>query len=316
MKEKNNVSKSKWKRLFRKKWFFPALYLGISALLLTAVLWYQSGTNDADQAEEDKGIFDSLSFDDNEEATPVAEQDEVVKSPVAEDAEATVVTKFYDHNADSESQENALVLYDNKYYQSTGVDYAAADGGSFEVLAALSGTVTEVKEDALHGNVVQLEHKNGVTTYYASLEDVKVEAGQEVKQGDVLAAAGQSLFAKDKATHVHFEVRNGDTAVNPETFLNQPVSKLQEAKAESVQEDAADTAGQTEQQQADTEAPADENTDAEAEAPADENADAEAAPSEDEEEPKPDAGEEEAPKQDDEKQPEEDATSSRSSAQT
>jgi stage II sporulation protein Q len=305
MKEKNNVSKSKWKRLFRKKWFFPALYLGISALLLTAVLWYQSGTNDANQAEEDKGIFDSLSFNDNEEATPVAEQDEVVKSPVAEDAEATVVTKFYDHNADSESQENALVLYDNKYYQSTGVDYAAADGGSFEVLAALSGTVTEVKEDALHGNVVQLEHKNGVTTYYASLEDVKVEAGQEVKQGDVLAAAGQSLFAKDKATHVHFEVRNGDTAVNPETFLNQPVSKLQEAQAESeaVQEDATDTAGQTEQQQAD------------AEAPADENADADATPTE-EEEPNPDADEEEAPKQDDEQQPEEDATSSRSSAQT
>ncbi|MFP7169872.1 M23 family metallopeptidase [Terribacillus sp. FSL K6-0262] len=305
MKEKNSVSKSKWKRLFRKKWFFPALYLGISALLLTAVLWYQSGTNEPEQAEDDKGIFDSLDFNGDEEATPVAEQDEVVKAPVAEDAEATVVTKFYDHKADSESQENALVLYDNKYYQSTGVDYAAADGGTFDVLAALSGTVTEVKEDALHGNVVQLEHSNGVTTYYSSLEDVKVEVGQEVKQGDVLATAGQSLFAKDKATHLHFEVRNGDTAVNPESFFNQPVSKLQEAKAETeaVQEEAADTSSQKEQEE--TEAPADDGADANAD-PADEAGDSEETP---------DASDEEkSPEQDE--QPEDDATSSSSQAQT
>lgn len=303
MKEKNSVSKSKWKRLFRKKWFFPALYLGISALLLTAVLWYQSGTNEPEQAEEDKGIFDSLGFNGDEEATPVAEQDEVVKAPVAEDAEATVVTKFYDHNADSEAQENALVLYDNKYYQSTGVDYAAADGGAFDVLAALSGTVTEVKEDALHGNVVQIEHKNGVATYYASLEDVKVEAGQEVKQGDVLATAGQSLFAKDKATHLHFEVLNGDTPVNPESFFNQPVSKLQEAKAEAVQEETADTAGQNEK--AETEAPAEENADAEA-TPTDESGDTEETPDT--------SDEEKSPEQDE--QPEDEATSSSSSAQT
>jgi len=305
MKEKNSVSKSKWKRLFRKKWFFPALYLGISALLLTAVLWYQSGTNEPEQAEDDKGIFDSLDFNGDEEATPVAEQDEVVKAPVAEDAEATVVTKFYDHKADSESQENALVLYDNKYYQSTGVDYAAADGGTFDVLAALSGTVTEVKEDALHGNVVQLEHSNGVTTYYSSLEDVKVEVGQEVKQGDVLATAGQSLFAKDKATHLHFEVRNGDTAVNPESFFNQPVSKLQEAKAETeaVQEEAADTSSQKEQEE--TEAPAEDGADANAD-PADEAGDSEETP---------DASDEEkSPEQDE--QPEDDATSSSSQAQT
>ncbi|SDC04449.1 stage II sporulation protein Q [Terribacillus halophilus] len=305
MKEKNSVSKSKWKRLFRKKWFFPALYLGISALLLTAVLWYQSGTNEPEQAEEDKSIFDSLGFNGDEEATPVAEQDEVVKAPVAEDAEATVVTKFYDHKADSESQENALVLYDNKYYQSTGVDYAAADGGAFDVLAALSGTVTEVKEDALHGNVVQMEHSNGVTTYYASLEDVKVEVGQEVKQGDVLATAGQSLFAKDKATHLHFEVRNGDTAVNPESFFNQPVSKLKEAKAETeaVQEEAADTSKQKEQE--------------ETEAPAEDNADAGTAPKEeaDDSEETPDASDEEkSPEQDE--QPEDEATSSSSQAQT
>ena len=305
MKEKNSVSKSKWKRLFRKKWFFPALYLGISALLLTAVLWYQSGTNEPEQAEEDKSIFDSLGFNGDEEATPVAEQDEVVKAPVAEDAEATVVTKFYDHKADSESQENALVLYDNKYYQSTGVDYAAADGGAFDVLAALSGTVTEVKEDALHGNVVQMEHSNGVTTYYASLEDVKVEVGQEVKQGDVLATAGQSLFAKDKATHLHFEVRNGDTAVNPESFFNQPVSKLKEAKeeTEAVQEEAADTSSQKEQEETD--------------APAEDNADAGTAPKEeaDDSEETPDTSDEEkSPEQDE--QPEDEATSSSSQAQT
>src|SRR5699024_8158573 len=149
MKEENKASKNKWSKIFRKKWFFPALYLGIAALLLSVVVWYQNVGNQVPEAE------------DNEELPG-----DVASNLYDEDAE--IVTKFYDYNSEEEDQENALVLYNNRYHQSTGIDIASEDGETFDVTASLSGTVQEVKEDPLLGNVVVLDHDNGVTTYYAS----------------------------------------------------------------------------------------------------------------------------------------------------
>ncbi|WP_026570750.1 M23 family metallopeptidase [Sediminibacillus terrae] len=259
MREENkNVSKNGWKRIFRKKWFFPALYLTMAALLLTGVLWYQS-LETPEQAENDSEM-DSISenpFDMGEDAEPVLEQQEVIKMPVQEEAQAEIVTKFYDYSADSEDQEKALVLYNNKYYQSTGVDIAAAEGESFDVTASLSGEVVEVKEDPLLGNVVKLSHENEVTTYYASLEEVAVEAGAKVQQGDVIGKAGKNLFGQASGTHVHFELRQGDTPVNPESYFNR---QLNELKAESAEDSTKES-----------DASADEETDNEQDASTDES---------------------------------------------
>ncbi|WP_053218125.1 M23 family metallopeptidase [Virgibacillus senegalensis] len=240
MREENkNVSKNGWKRIFRKKWFFPALYLTMAALLLTGVLWYQS-LDTPEQAENEGSQVDNISenpFDMGEEAEPVLEQQEVIKMPVQEEDQSEIVTKFYDYSADSEDQEKALVLYNNKYYQSTGVDIASAEGESFDVTASLSGEVVEVKEDPLLGNVVKLSHENDVTTYYASLEEVAVEAGAKVQQGDVIGTAGKNLFGQASGTHVHFELRQGDTPVNPESYFNR---QLNEVKAESSEQESAE----------------------------------------------------------------------------
>src|SRR5699024_164879 len=40
--EQNGTPKNKWSRLFRKKWFFPAVYLVVATLLLVGVVWYQN----------------------------------------------------------------------------------------------------------------------------------------------------------------------------------------------------------------------------------------------------------------------------------
>lgn len=89
-----------------------------------------------------------------------------------------------------------------------------------------------MKEDPLLGNVVILDHENDVTTYYASLADVQVKAGADVKQGDLLGGAGKNIFGKDNGTHVHFELRKEGQEVNPEDYFNQPLSQL-----DNVQED-------------------------------------------------------------------------------
>jgi stage II sporulation protein Q len=244
--EKNGASKNKWSRIFRKKWFFPALYLTIAALLLSVVVWYQNIDNQIPDAQKKQdGTEDFVpNLHDGDDAQSVLDQQEVIKTPVteADQDQAEIVTKFYDYNAEKADQENALVLYNNRYYQSTGVDIATADDDAFEVTAALSGTVEEVKEDPLLGNVVSLTHENDVKTYYASLGDIAVKAGDEVKQGDKLGVAGKNLFGKDVGTHVHFQLRKDDKVVNPESFFNQPVSKLDSTADEDVDaKEKADT---------------------------------------------------------------------------
>lgn len=241
MKEVPNESKKKWTRIFKKKWFFPALYIVIAAFLLTGVVWYQNAQSNLIEGLDDIDQTDSNNpnpFD--EEAESVLQQQEVIKMPVADEVQTEIVTKFYDYNAEQEDQEKGLTLYNNRYYQSTGVDIASSDGESFDVVASLSGTVTEVKEDPLLGNVVVMSHGEDITTYYASLGEVNVEPGADVKQGDKLGTAGKNLFSEESGTHVHFEIRKGETEVNPEEFFNEPLNKLVDFNVEEKEEPQAD----------------------------------------------------------------------------
>ncbi len=241
MKEENNTPKNKWSRIFRKKWFFPAVYLTIAALLLSVVVWYQNLDNQIQETEDDQSSETYTPAEHDEEAQSVMDQQEVIKMPVVNQDQAEIVTNFYDYNAEQEAKENALVMFNNRFYQSTGIDIASADGETFDVLASLSGTVTEVREDPLLGNVVELSHENDVVTYYASLQEVNVKSGDKVQQGDVLGNAGENMFGQESGTHVHFEIRKDGQEVNPESFFNQPVSALDEASTEDESSESEGT---------------------------------------------------------------------------
>lgn len=238
MKEEFKGPKNKWSQIFRKKWFFPALYLSIAAVLLASVIWYQNAGSDVSEQDDQRNAEDHyLPSMNDEDAVPVVDQQELVGMPLENTDEAEIVTKFFDYNAEQEDRENALVLYNNRYYQSTGVDIAAADAETFDVLASISGTVEEVKEDPLLGNVVVVSHGEDLKTYYASLGDVAVSVSDQVAQGDKLGTAGKNLFGKDNGTHLHFEIRKDGTEVNPESYFDQPASSI--AVEDSAAEDEA-----------------------------------------------------------------------------
>src|SRR5699024_2596911 len=124
MKETPNESKNKWTRIFKKKWFFPAVYITIAAFLLTGVIWYQNAQSNLiegiDEIEQQSDSYTPDPFD--EEAESVIQQQEVIKMPVGEDVQTEIVTKFYDYDAEPEEQEKGVTFYNNRYYQSTGVD--------------------------------------------------------------------------------------------------------------------------------------------------------------------------------------------------
>jgi stage II sporulation protein Q len=242
MREEENKRSSQGssvKRFFKKRWVFPAIYIASAAIILTGVLWYQSSDN-----ATDKYSYDSTENPvSNSDKTPAVEVNKVMenfKMPVENADEAVIKMGFYDSKASDEDQEAALVFYNNTYHQNTGVDIALENGESFEVVAALSGEVTRVDEDAVLGNVIEIEHDKGIVTQYQSVKDVKVKVGDQVKQGQALAMAGQSLFNEEAGTHVHFEIRKEGVAVNPSNYFNKSLSVLQQEKLADEEAPAAD----------------------------------------------------------------------------
>ncbi|NRD77153.1 M23 family metallopeptidase [Bacillus sp. BRMEA1] len=231
---KRSSQGSKVKRFFKKRWVFPAIYIASAAIILTGVLWYQSSSTNTDKYSYKPGDLSNSKY--NQPSVEVNKALENFKMPVKDPGSAVIKMKFYDFNGKPADQESALVFYNNTYQPNTGIDITGKDEKTFDVTASLSGTVTRVDQDSVLGNVVEIEHEKGIVTQYQSIKDIKVKVGDEVKQGDVIAEAGQSLYNEKAGTHVHFEIRKDGVAVNPADYLNKPVSTLAE---ESVSGDKA-----------------------------------------------------------------------------
>ncbi|GEN36022.1 MULTISPECIES: M23 family metallopeptidase [Aneurinibacillus] len=214
-----------WKRLFGKKWIFPAMYLGAAAIILAGVMWYQNSkefpANPAPQkaASQEQSAPMQVTEGTNEQpAVPVNAPDSTLVWPAKLEATEKVMG-FFDDTSDKKAQEAALVQYDNSYWPNTGIAIAAKDKKSFEVTAAAAGKVVKSERDPMLGYQIEIEHKDGLSTVYASLEDTKVDVGDTVDRGAVLGMAGRNVFEKDLGIHLHFEVHKNGEAVAPEQYL-------------------------------------------------------------------------------------------------
>jgi stage II sporulation protein Q len=238
--EKKRTSQdSSFKRFFKKRWAFPAIYIASAAIILTAVLWYQTSSSDvAKDNKYDYNATDIAGKNNNPPAVEVNSALENIKWPLENHESATIQKPFYDVNGTDDEQEAALVEYGNSYQPNTGVDLTLGNGETFDVLAALSGTVTKVQEDSLLGNVIVIEHDNNVVTQYQSVKDFKVAEGDKVKQGQAIAKAGQSELNEEAGVHVHFEIRKDSTPVNPISFFDKPVSSVM-VETPAAEEDKA-----------------------------------------------------------------------------
>lgn len=108
----------------------------------------------------------------------------------------------------------------------TGVDIKAQPGEG--VLAAMNGVVTFAGTHPELGNLVVMDHGDGLRTFYGHNQSLDVSVGQQVNAGTELARAGSS--GRAAGSHVHFEVRRGELALNPEPLLRQRNLQVAEAR--------------------------------------------------------------------------------------
>ena len=85
------------------------------------------------------------------------------------------------------------------------------------VVAAADGIVTFAGVMGGYGNCVMINHGSGIVTLYGHGQEIYTTLGASVKQGEVIMAVGST--GNSTGPHLHFEVRENGTAVDPIPYL-------------------------------------------------------------------------------------------------
>ena len=97
----------------------------------------------------------------------------------------------------------------------TGLDIASPKGTPIKVVA--TGTVTFASYQGSYGNLVKVNHGNGIETWYAHTNKMYVTAGKKVEAGEVIAEVGST--GNSTGAHLHLEIRMNGQHVNPQKYL-------------------------------------------------------------------------------------------------
>ncbi|WP_026623103.1 M23 family metallopeptidase [Ensifer sp. WSM1721] len=133
-------------------------------------------------------------------------RDAARRLPLANPAPASDVTSGFGNRPDPFLGRLAL---------HAGIDFRAAIGTRIRSTAA--GTVTAAGPAGGYGNMIEVDHGNGVSTRYAHLSVILVNVGDQVKADDVIGKSGST--GRSTGPHLHYEVRLNGQAVDPMRFL-------------------------------------------------------------------------------------------------
>ena len=97
-----------------------------------------------------------------------------------------------------------------------GIDIAAKKGT--KIKSSGSGVVTMAEDDLYYtGGTIIMDHGHGISTIYSHLEDIMVNVGDEVKQGDIIGTVGST--GRSTGPHLDFRVNWFQTRLDPMSIL-------------------------------------------------------------------------------------------------
>jgi len=97
----------------------------------------------------------------------------------------------------------------------SGLDIAAAEGTPIK--AAADATVIDAGNFFFSGNMIYLDHGQGIITLYAHLSKIKVKPGDTIKQGQIIGNVGHT--GRVTGPHLHFAVFANQTLIDPVFML-------------------------------------------------------------------------------------------------
>lgn len=154
---------------------------------------------------------------------PVVNQEEKFVKPYTADT-VSIYKNFYDKDASEEEQKNSIIYHEGIYMQNSGITYKADE--QFDVVASVTGTVTNVTDDTLLGKTVEIRNSNEIIVMYQSLGEVLVKKGDNVTQGQVIAKSGTCTLNSEVKQGLHFEMYKNGSVINPEQYYDKSVKDL------------------------------------------------------------------------------------------
>lgn len=220
------MAKEKLKKVSLTREVKTAIVVSILAIFLFGgiMIFANRGEDDVVVVNPNPDTGDNGDDNQNQEPnTPPVVVEEKLLKPF--NVNAKIERYFFDVKDSSEIQELSILEYKGKYTPSTSMEYTY-NNAKFDVVAAFSGVVTERKLDPLYGYMVYIKNDNGLTAIYGSLNDVAVNVGDNVKQGDVIAKAGTNTIDASLGNHLHFSLMKNSELLNPNKCYSQVIKSI------------------------------------------------------------------------------------------
>jgi murein DD-endopeptidase MepM/ murein hydrolase activator NlpD len=96
-----------------------------------------------------------------------------------------------------------------------GMDIDGERGDS--VMAPANGTIIKAGWQGGYGNMIEIDHGNGLTTRYGHLSKVEIQVGDTVQRGQLIGLVGST--GRSTGPHLHYELRLNDKSINPRLLL-------------------------------------------------------------------------------------------------
>ena len=146
----------------------------------------------------------------------------IINKPFINEAN-TINKHFYNPNGETETQENAIIFYENTYMQNSGISYKHTE--NFEIVSILDGTVIEVTNNEILGNTIKIRHENDLVSTYQSLSEINVKVDDIVTRGQIIGISGTCKLYNSES-NLHFELSHQGKNVNPEEYYNKSTDEL------------------------------------------------------------------------------------------
>ncbi len=114
----------------------------------------------------------------------------------------------------------------SRYEFHGGLDIDGERGDS--VVAPANGIVVKAGFQGGYGNMIEIDHGNGLTTRYGHLSKIEVQTGDIINRGQIIGLIGST--GRSTGPHLHYELRVGDRPINPRRFLPPEPSEIKTAE--------------------------------------------------------------------------------------
>ena len=172
----------------------PFVYVGIIVFMVLISVFLINGVKN--YIKEDaiyKYALDNV-FDEDVFPVMKVETENIVRPYI--ESNVQIGKYFYDYEGTDDKQKDSIIYYKDTYMQNTGVNYIHDE--SFDVVSVLNGEVIGIEDNDIYGKIVTIKHNDNLITTYSNIDDVVVDMGYNVSQGEIIGTSKISEISENK----------------------------------------------------------------------------------------------------------------------